>query len=162
MTVHERGCEVSTMILPLKVLRAACAAQRSIVRREWPLGVPLTPLTAQRAVELGLDLEWIADHLLDAPAWADYKRVRAPAKADYDRATAPAWENYTRVSAKAKAEPAHKWQRTCHSLTTCLDHPGSFANIPFCLRRPHRLHQKCRLPNRTSHTQFRHNSVHHT
>ena len=105
MTAHERGCEVSDpMILPLKVLRAACAAQRSIVRREWPQGVPLTPLTAQRAVELGLDLEWIADHLLDDPAWADFKRVSAKAKADYDRATAPAWENYTRVSAKAKAD----------------------------------------------------------
>ena len=95
---------MSTMILPLKVLRAACASQRSIVRREWPLGVPLTPLTAQRAVELGLDLEWIADHLLDAPAWADYTRVTAKAWANYDRATAKALAKYTRVRAKAWAK----------------------------------------------------------
>ena len=97
---------MSTMILPLKVLRAACAAQLLIVRREWPQGVPLTPLTAQRAVELGLDLEWIADHLLDAPAWADYTRITAKAKAEYDRVTAKALAKYTRVAAKAKADYA--------------------------------------------------------
>ena len=90
MTAHERGCEVSTMILPLKALRAACAAQRSIVRREWPQGVPLTPLTAARCVELGLDLGWIAGHLLDDLALAEFERVRAPALADYERATAKA------------------------------------------------------------------------
>ena len=91
------------MILPLEALSDACASQLLIVRREWPQGVPLTPLTAQRAVELGLDLEWIADHLLDAPAWADYTRITAKAKAEYERATAPAWADYTRVTAKAWA-----------------------------------------------------------
>ena len=92
---------MSTMILPLKVLRAACAAQRSIVRREWPQGVPLTPLTAARCVELGLDLEWIAGHLVDDLAWAEFERVRAPALAEYDRVTAKAWAEYDRVTAPA-------------------------------------------------------------
>ena len=107
MTAHERGCEVSDpMILPLEALRAACAAQRSIVRREWPQGVPLTPLTAARCLELGLDLEWIAGHLLDDLAWAEYARVMAPALAEYDRVTAKALAKYTRVRAKALADYA--------------------------------------------------------
>ena len=92
------------MILPLEALSDACASQLLIVRREWPLGVPLTPLTAQRAVELGLDLEWIVGHLLDDLAWAEFERVRAKAKADYERVTAPAWADYTRVTVKAWAK----------------------------------------------------------
>ena len=91
------------MILPLEALSDACASQLLIVRREWPLGVPLTPLTAARCVELGLDLGWIAGHLLDDLAWAEFERVRAKAKADYERVRAPALADYERATAKALA-----------------------------------------------------------
>ena len=91
------------MILPLEALSDACASQLLIVRREWPQGVPLTPLTAARCVELGLDLGWIAGHLLDDLALAEFERVRAPALADYVRVMAPRDADFKRVMAPVKA-----------------------------------------------------------
>ena len=90
--------------IPLSLLSGACAEQLSLVQREWPGGIPVTEAAASRAVALGLDLGWLANKLLPAPALAEYERARAPARAECERVTAPALAEYERVTSPARAE----------------------------------------------------------
>src|SRR3990167_10756848 len=56
------------------------------------------------AVADWVDFNWLAEHLLSAPARADYRRATAPARADYRRATATARADYRRATATAWAD----------------------------------------------------------
>lgn len=89
-------------VIPLSKLRRACKAQREIVCREWPDGIPVTEDSALRAVARRLDIDWAASELLTASALAEYERAMAPALAEYERVAAPA--EYERVAAPALAE----------------------------------------------------------
>lgn len=35
--------------------------------------------TCQKAIDADMDLDWLAKHLFDGPAWAEYERVRGAA-----------------------------------------------------------------------------------
>src|SRR5487761_2539672 len=69
----------------------ACDNQAAIFAAEWPDGCEVTPEVAQRAVALGLDLNWAAEHLLPKTALAAYEAARAPAWAAYEAVAAPAF-----------------------------------------------------------------------
>jgi hypothetical protein len=51
-----------------------------------------------------VDWDWAAEHLLTAPAWAEYQRVRDAAWAVYERVRDAAWAEYQRVRDAAWAE----------------------------------------------------------
>ena len=53
------------------------------------------------AVADWVDFGWLAEHLLSAPARADYRRATATARADHRRATAPARADHRRATATA-------------------------------------------------------------
>jgi hypothetical protein len=57
----------------------ACEEQVARFEREWPQGANVTVQHCNRAVEIGLDLDWLAEHMLTATAWAAYKQAKAPA-----------------------------------------------------------------------------------
>ena len=82
----------------------ACKEQVDTFKAEWPKGTLPTEKALLRAVELGLDIDWLAGHYLTAPALAEYERVTAQAWAEYERVTAPALAEYQRVRAPALAE----------------------------------------------------------
>src|SRR5487761_2629538 len=85
----------------------ACDNQAAIFAAEWPDGCEVTPEVAQRAVALGLDLNWAAEHLLPKTALAAYEAARATAWATYQAATAPAlaaYEAARRATAWAASE----------------------------------------------------------
>ena len=106
--------------------REACRDQVETFEAEWPGGAELNETNIRRALELHLDLDWLARKVLrgqarreyggaldlalaeykraTAPAWAEYQRVIAQALAEYERATAPAWAEYKRAIAPAQAE----------------------------------------------------------
>src|SRR5487761_2641494 len=82
----------------------ACDNQAAIFAAEWPDGCEVTPEVAQRAVALGLDLNWAAEHLLPKTALAAYEAARATAWAAYEAARrATAWATYQAARAPAGA-----------------------------------------------------------
>ena len=84
----------------------ACKEQVDTFKAEWPKGTLPTEKALLRAVELGLDIDWLAGHYLTVPALAEYervRRVRAQAWAEYERVTAQALAEYQRVRAQALA-----------------------------------------------------------
>ena len=66
------------MIITAKLLtqHGACPDQVAIVAREWPKGAEVTEAALLRAVELGLDIAWLA-RMIPAPR----RRARTPARA---------------------------------------------------------------------------------
>ena len=103
--------------------RGACRDQVYTFEAEWPGGAELNETNIRRALELHLDLDWLARKVLTgqarreyhkaitlaweksqraiAPAWAEYERATAPALAEYKRAVAPAQAEYERAVALA-------------------------------------------------------------
>jgi len=84
----------------------ACPDQVAIVEREWPAGAPIMTASIHKAYQLGLDVEWLARKVLDAPVWAEYERVRAPAWAKYTKVRAPALAEYKNVKDERVRAPA--------------------------------------------------------
>ena len=60
----------------------ACADQVAIFKEEWGESADITRPNLERAAALGLDLYWLAERCLTAPALAEYQRLTAPALAD--------------------------------------------------------------------------------
>jgi hypothetical protein len=89
--------------------QGACQEQVDLFRKEWPQGAVVNKKNALRAVELGLDIRWVAVKFLKAPAWAEYKKVTAAAWAEYEKVTAPALAEYNKVTAAALA----KYEKAC-------------------------------------------------
>lgn len=58
----------------LKQVGASCS-QLTVFNGEWPDGVDVTKASCLRAVDLRLDVDWAARHLLSGPALAKYKRA---------------------------------------------------------------------------------------
>jgi hypothetical protein len=86
------------------MLRGACKKQKAIFKAEWPDGAPATLENVLRAVELGLDLQWGADHWFTSEALAEYNRQLDPLWEEYQRQLDPLWEEYQRQRATLLAE----------------------------------------------------------
>jgi hypothetical protein len=84
-------------LIPLSVLRDACAKQLGLVKAEWPGGIPLTQEAVKRAVELELDIDWLASNLLRPVTYAEYAQVREKADAEYEKAEQSAYAKYEKV-----------------------------------------------------------------
>ena len=87
----------------------ACTDQVAIFVAEWPDGAEVNEANVLRAVELHLDLDWLASAIFPAPIYAEYKRQRAPIDAEYERQLAPIDAEYERQLAPIDAE--YKRQR---------------------------------------------------
>jgi hypothetical protein len=79
--------------------RSACEDQISIFKGEWPQGAILSRENLLRAAELGLDLDWLAQEILNAPLWEAYEKAYAPLREAYEKAYAPLWEAYEKAYA---------------------------------------------------------------
>ena len=91
-------------MITLRMLRGACAKQRRLFRSEWPKGAEATLENVLRAQELGLDLQWGAEHLFTPEARAEYARQEAPLWAECQRQRAALWAEYERQRAAIWAE----------------------------------------------------------
>lgn len=90
----------------------ACEDQVAVFEREWPDGLRLTLKACMRFVELYLDIDWAAEHLLPPSLWAAYQKARAPLWAEYKKARAPLWIKYE----KAKAPLWAKYDKATAAL----------------------------------------------
>ena len=86
------------MILTIEQLEAwrACKDQFMLAGIHFGRRVRLTRAVLLEAAELGLDLDWLACHVLVPHALEDFNRDRAVAWGDYDRDIATAWGDYQR------------------------------------------------------------------
>jgi len=87
----------------LKQLGATCEQVQTFAH-EWPDGTDVTPESVARAVNLKLDIDWLACRVLKGKALAEYCRVADAAWAAYCQVTDAAWAAYCRVRASALAE----------------------------------------------------------
>lgn len=83
------------MITP-KLLRqyGACEAQYEVFKSEWPRGCAVTIKNALRAVELDLDLNWLAMVLFRGAIRTTYIQDTAPTRIAYEKAHDAAWYRY--------------------------------------------------------------------
>ena len=93
--------------------KKACLEQVAIFQKEWPKGAEITLEALQRAVELGLDIEWFALTFLPAPAREAYEKAIASALEAYKKAIAPAWEAYEKARAPALYQAITEEESTC-------------------------------------------------
>ena len=79
------------MFVSADLLRKHCAYCRQIAtfRQEWPDGCEVTAEIVARAVQLDLDLDWAARHLLTAAALKTYKETNMAA-----------WDTYWAITAR--------------------------------------------------------------
>ena len=70
--------------------QGACADQVAIFAQHWPKGATITLRGLHKAARVGLDLDWLAERILNPTAWATYDAARAPAWATYNAARATA------------------------------------------------------------------------
>ena len=68
---------------------------------EWPSGMSVTLDNCKRALDLGLDAEWVAVHLLSLTARKAYDDARTTAGKAYDDARATAGKSYNEATAPA-------------------------------------------------------------
>jgi len=97
------GAGMKTLTLQRLIDLGACADQRELFRETFGDSVDVTPELCVSVADK-FDWRWAAEHLLSAPAWAEYERATAPAWAECERVEAPAWAEYERVKALARAE----------------------------------------------------------
>jgi hypothetical protein len=105
VTSQTKGDQVMK-IIPLDLLRKkrACQKQLSLVESEWPSGIPLTKATAERFLELELNIDWVVENLLTEQEQIEYERIQQLAKAEYERIIQPALAEYKRIIQPAWAE----------------------------------------------------------
>ena len=88
----------------------ACAEQVDIFRQRWPSGVELTEENCFLAIELGLDIEWLAQEMFsEEDEWDTYDQrteaAQIQAKAEAAKAhneCQQAWEGATTPQARKK------------------------------------------------------------
>ena len=95
------GMATNRITAAMLVEKGACHEQVVRFRAEWPDGAAVTIRNARKAVALGLDLDWLANEMLTAPALEAYEKATAPAREACEKATAPAWEAYEKATVPA-------------------------------------------------------------
>ena len=79
----------------------ACTEQVNLFATEWPEGCEVSEQNALRAIELGLDIDWLAKNVLTGDKLAEYEKVCAPAWAEYKKVRDQALAEYYKVCAMA-------------------------------------------------------------
>jgi len=101
----------------LKQLGGASCDEVQTFSREWPDGTDVTPESVARAVNLKLDIDWLARHVLKDKALAEYERVTDAALDEYDRVADVAWAECQRVAAAAFLEAAEAAEGASDEIT---------------------------------------------
>ena len=89
--------------IKLSQLGEACYQQRTLFKEKFGDEVKVSVALARRVAK-DFDWDWAADHLLSAPALAEYNKVRDLAWAEYKKVCDPAWTEYKKVCAVAFAK----------------------------------------------------------
>ena len=80
----------------------ACTEQYELFCRTWPDGCKVTLKDCKKAVRLGFDIDWAAQHLLGKAELEAYREAIAPARKAYNEAVAPAQKEYEEAVATAQ------------------------------------------------------------
>ena len=88
-------------VVTLKWLRRheACEDQVAIFTKEWGEKAELTEANLLRAVELHLNIDWLAGHFLTEPLRAELQRQRRLMQAEFERQVAFLRAEYRRQEA---------------------------------------------------------------
>jgi hypothetical protein len=76
-----------TLTLQILIDKGACLEQVELFRAKFGTSVRVTQRLCVSVAD-AFAWDWAAQHLLSAPAWAEYVRVKAPARAEYVRVKA--------------------------------------------------------------------------
>lgn len=90
-------------LLTIEMLKAKGPCDRlqlEVFIAVWPHGAPITLANIQRARELALDLDWLAEAFLTPSMQETYKQSAATAWAEFKRATHTALNNHTQIKAR--------------------------------------------------------------
>ena len=82
----------------------ACTGQYELFCRTWPDGCKVTLKDCKKAVRLGFDIDWAAQHLLGKAELEAYNEAVATARKAYYEAVAPAQKAYNEATAPAQKE----------------------------------------------------------
>jgi len=86
------------MKITAKLLSQIGACQIEKFLETFPSGeVKNTKKNIRRAFAAGMDVNWLAEKILCAPAWAKFEEVCDPAWAKYKEVRASAWAKYKEV-----------------------------------------------------------------
>ena len=89
----------------------ACEYQVKIFCKEWPNGAVVNEKNALRAVELELDVGWLATNLLSVAVWASYRKARDAASAAYRKAADVAETQYQKAVALAFVDAVKQMEK---------------------------------------------------
>ena len=89
--------------IKLSQLGEACYWQRTLFKEKFGDEVKVSVALARRVAK-DFDWDWAADHLLSAPALAEYNKVRDLAWAEYKKVRDLAWADYNKVRDLARAD----------------------------------------------------------
>ena len=84
--------------------KAACQDQVDLFVKTFPDGADASEASIALAGEVGLDLSWLFDYVVRAPARAEYEKITAPARAEYEKIRDAAWDEYEKIGDAAWAE----------------------------------------------------------
>lgn len=82
----------------------ACASAIDTFDKRWPEGVELSPEALQEALELGLNLRWLAFFILSETTLAKYNKQMSLLVAEYDKQIVLLWTKYSKRTALLWAE----------------------------------------------------------
>ena len=89
--------------IKLSQLGEACYQQRTLFKEKFGDEVKVSVALARRVAK-DFNWVWAANHLLSAPAWAEYKKVRGLGWADYEKVRDLAWADYKKACDPARAD----------------------------------------------------------
>jgi hypothetical protein len=70
----------------------ACPAQVEVFAAEWPKGCEISRKTLRRAIELDLDISWLARKVMKGEDWKVCTEARETAWKAYEEAIETAWK----------------------------------------------------------------------
>ena len=99
------------MLINLEWLKSrnACQTHIRIFSKEWPDGCELNRENLQRALDLGLSIDWLTYVMVSSDSYNEYNTKRNSARAKFERVVDPVYtllrENLALLRAKANEKP---------------------------------------------------------
>ena len=72
----------------------ACHDQLVLFRKTFPRGCRVTISNVQKALNVGLDVDWAVDNFASPRAWDAYKAAVKPHRDAFNAAIKPLWDAY--------------------------------------------------------------------
>ena len=97
--------------------RGACESEAERFLEVWPRGALVRRATLMKAVRLGFDIRWFAEHCLSAPMWREFDRADTAASDEYNKIGHASFARMGKRLASTLTERAEDDVRAKHTHT---------------------------------------------